>query len=297
MSIFGAAKRGLGLLGKLGKKKPVAPKAPSKPKTTKEKHDEFMQLDPFVRRNIISARESAKRGDVYKAGSVIGTPGPHRSAESIKKFWGKGTYQLTDPVRKRRGPKAEGGRIGFKRGKAVTKADLAKRDLWRKRKLKKRSKIGQTKSKWDVQGAISGHPLNPFRVHAEGKAIDFTSKRKDVYGRTRDDLKKSQDPDVKKVAEGFQQMDYTDKARSDPRYVKGSKFYEEHAPKLTKRTHVGRKTGGRIGFKKGTDRKWIQKAVDPKHKGYCTPMTKKTCTPARKALARTFKKKAKTGWG
>jgi len=117
MSIFGAAKRGLGLLGKLGKKKPVAPKAPSKPKTTKEKHDEFMQLDPFVRRNIISARESAKRGDVYKAGSVMGTPGPHRSAESIKKFWGKGTYQLTDPVRKRKGPgKAEGGRIGLQFG-------------------------------------------------------------------------------------------------------------------------------------------------------------------------------------
>jgi len=51
-------------------------------------------------------------------------------------------------------------------------------------------------------------------------------------------------------------------------------------------------------LKKGgkADKKWIQKAVDPKHKGYCTPMTKKTCTPARKALARTFKKKAKTGW-
>ena len=45
------------------------------------------------------------------------------------------------------------------------------------------------------------------------------------------------------------------------------------------------------------DKKWIQKAVNPKHKGYCTPMTKKTCTPRRKALARTFKKKAKTGWG
>ena len=53
------------------------------------------------------------------------------------------------------------------------------------------------------------------------------------------------------------------------------------------------------GYAKGgkADKKWIQKAVDPKHKGYCTPMTKKTCTPARKALARTFKKKAKTGWG
>lgn len=35
---------------------------------------------------------------------------------------------------------------------------------------------------------------------------------------------------------------------------------------------------------------WIQGAVNPKHKGYCTPMTKKTCTPRRKALARTFKK-------
>jgi len=54
----------------------------------------------------------------------------------------------------------------------------------------------------------------------------------------------------------------------------------------------------RAGAKKGgkADKNWIQKAVNPKHKGYCTPMTKKTCTPARKALARTFKKKAKTGW-
>ena len=55
----------------------------------------------------------------------------------------------------------------------------------------------------------------------------------------------------------------------------------------------------RSELKKGgkADKNWIQKAVNPKHKGYCTPMTKKTCTPARKALARTFKKKAKTGWG
>lgn len=38
------------------------------------------------------------------------------------------------------------------------------------------------------------------------------------------------------------------------------------------------------------DDKWIQKAVDPEHKGYCTPMTKPTCTPKRKALAKRFKK-------
>lgn len=39
-----------------------------------------------------------------------------------------------------------------------------------------------------------------------------------------------------------------------------------------------------------TEKKWIQKAVDPEHKGYCTPMTKPTCTPHRKALAKRFKK-------
>jgi hypothetical protein len=47
--------------------------------------------------------------------------------------------------------------------------------------------------------------------------------------------------------------------------------------------------------KKGgsTDKKWIQKAINPAHKGYCTPMTKPTCTPKRKALAKTLKKIAK----
>ncbi len=35
---------------------------------------------------------------------------------------------------------------------------------------------------------------------------------------------------------------------------------------------------------------WIQGAVNPAHKGYCTPMTKETCTPARKAFAMTMKK-------
>lgn len=35
---------------------------------------------------------------------------------------------------------------------------------------------------------------------------------------------------------------------------------------------------------------WIQKAINPAHKGYCTPMTKSTCTGRRRALAMTFKK-------
>jgi hypothetical protein len=41
------------------------------------------------------------------------------------------------------------------------------------------------------------------------------------------------------------------------------------------------------------DKKWIQKAINPAHKGFCTPMTKPTCTPKRKALAITIKKMAK----
>jgi len=38
------------------------------------------------------------------------------------------------------------------------------------------------------------------------------------------------------------------------------------------------------------EKKWIQKAIKKSHEGYCTPMTKKTCTPRRKALAKRFKK-------
>ena len=36
--------------------------------------------------------------------------------------------------------------------------------------------------------------------------------------------------------------------------------------------------------------KWLQKALNPKHAGFCSPMSKSTCTPRRKALAMRFKK-------
>lgn len=44
---------------------------------------------------------------------------------------------------------------------------------------------------------------------------------------------------------------------------------------------------------KATKRNWIKGAVNPAHVGFCSPMSKKTCTPKRKALAETFKKMAK----
>jgi len=55
--------------------------------------------------------------------------------------------------------------------------------------------------------------------------------------------------------------------------------------------------GGRIGFKKGGDSRWIQKATKSIKKrgteGKCTPITKPGCTGRAKALAKTFKKMAK----
>ena len=55
-----------------------------------------------------------------------------------------------------------------------------------------------------------------------------------------------------------------------------------------------RAEGGRIGFKKGTDKKWMRKvsASIKKRgtKGKCTPITKPGCTGRAKALAKTFKK-------
>ena len=103
-SLFGIAKRGLGLLGKLKPKPKPKPTVKPRPKTAKEKHDEFMQKDPYERGAIISRRESAKRGDVWTGTSIVGTPSPHRSAAAIKKYHGPRSYQLTDPARKVRKP-------------------------------------------------------------------------------------------------------------------------------------------------------------------------------------------------
>jgi len=66
------------------------------------------------------------------------------------------------------------------------------------------------------------------------------------------------------------------------------------ADKLRNKKPLGptkfKKNGGTV---KAKDGKWIQKAINPKHKGYCTPETKATCTPKRKALAKTLRKISK----
>jgi len=48
-----------------------------------------------------------------------------------------------------------------------------------------------------------------------------------------------------------------------------------------------------MATKTASKKKWIQGAVNPDHKGFCSPMSKSTCTPPRKALALRFKAMAK----
>ena len=89
-------KFGGGILKKIGKilskKKPTPKPAPKEPKIGSKEW--FDKAGPFERNRVVAARESAKRGDVYnKAGTVVGTPGPHRSAETIMKRH-PGSYQL-----------------------------------------------------------------------------------------------------------------------------------------------------------------------------------------------------------
>ena len=91
---IGGVLKGIGqAIGKaITKKKPVPKPAPKEPKIGSKEW--FDKAGPFERNKVIARRESAKRGDVYnKAGTVVGTPGPHRSAETIMKRH-PGSYQL-----------------------------------------------------------------------------------------------------------------------------------------------------------------------------------------------------------
>lgn len=94
-----------------------------------------------------------------------------------------------------------------------------------------------------------------------------------------------------------------DKAKADAnlnKYKKKSDVQKATAIEKAKASKTGvkkpsMKSGGSVSKAEGG--KWIQKAINPKHKGFCTPMTKKTCTPKRKALAITLKKMAKSRKG
>ena len=169
---------------------------------------------------------------------------------------------------------AKGGRAGFEHGgQAETKALGGFRKV---SKNQKKFKKGMSKPSWITK---KEKPKSWITKKEKPKSWITKKEKKPLSMSIRQAVK-----DV--VAEGGSPKLTTDEARMGR--------IDKKLGILPADDHY--QSGGRTGFKKGTDKKWIQKAVNPKHKGYCTPMTKKTCTPARKALARTFKKKAKTGW-
>ena len=101
--------------------------------------------------------------------------------------------------------------------------------------------------------------------------------------------KKSWPPKHSDLLRRFPKMPQPHKAPGDTPYIPMPK----HDPNKPKKYQPAA-TGGRIGFKKGTDKKWMQKvsASIKKRgtKGKCTPITKPGCTGRAKALAKTFKK-------
>ena len=101
--------------------------------------------------------------------------------------------------------------------------------------------------------------------------------------------KKRWPPKYSDLLRRFPKVPQPHKAPGDTPYIPMPK----HDPNKPKKYQPAA-TGGRIGFKKGTDKKWMQKvsASIKKRgtKGKCTPITKPGCTGRAKALAKTFKK-------
>jgi hypothetical protein len=218
------------------------------------------------RKIIKKISDAARKQDLADSMKRFEHAGPHEGEVITKRILGKGTKKgdrtkaaVKDAMEAKPWvgkPHAKGGRIGLKEGKRVP--ERPKEMEWR----------GWTKRDPKVKERPWGRPKRGRELTGD-------------------------DPIIKSLAGGVKGKPHSSK---EGRYASAKRKFgriiddTKYDPNPFK--------GGRALHKKGgkADKKWIQKAVNPKHKGYCTPMTKKTCTPARKALARTFKKKAKTGW-
>ena len=174
-----------------------------------------------------------------------------------------------------------GDRVGFKSGgRAGFKEGSGKNSERYKKMMKEKEKRKEAREVRDVEGNIisrEGRPHSTYEGRGSERRRGYLRKNKMLPGQANDPNRRIQIRP--KVSDRMQSL------RDNMASVTGGEW--------------GKKSGGRIGLKKGSNKNWIQKAVNPKHKGFCTPMTKKTCTPKRKALARTFKKmgKARKGKG
>ena len=153
-------------------------------------------------------------------------------------------------------------------------------------------------------GRVEGERSNPnrraeiSRVHSElnrgyAKGGRAGFKHGDYVKKTEEQKKKGRQDLIDTVRKGGIGSDrVTRKYKSPKKAFKWLKDPEQGEKYWKSEGQLAK--GGRIGFKKGTDKKWMQKvsASIKKRgtKGKCTPITKKGCTGRAKALAKTFKK-------
>ena len=192
----------------------------------------------------------------------------------------------------------DGGRIGFREGtpKAVEKAA-------------KKKKIEQTKTVKRLTTSDKAYSpksflLKAFKRNTSGGGSG-TAKRITSWDNIRDEAKKLQTKlpgsrisveDLKNKIHGrglgWKTARKTSSSPYSPPRPQDKRPLISPLQAKTER----RAEGGRIGFKKGTDKKWIQKVNKSIKKrgtkGKCTPITKPGCTGRAKALAKTFKKMA-----
>ena len=229
---------------------------------------------------------SSKEGRAASLGRTVRDVGKILSPERVKKFGGGRTNLLEQLGRVEAEPSNPNRRAEISRVHGELNRGYAKGGVVRR--AKKFKTHGKDVPTMAAEGGRAGHAIGSL-VHAATKAAKKYHKKKKLA----EDTKKGKFPETESLT--HQKGPYVGDVGSERPGIKRREWGQRPGQKKPDREHVPYE---RHGAKKGgkADKKWIQKAVNPKHKGYCTPMTKKTCTPARKALARTFKKKAKTGW-
>ena len=197
-----------------------------------------------------------------------------------------------------------GGRIGFQSGLGTPKSGGAAQ----------KRKIEQTKDVKRLTTSDDAYSPEKRIIHASKPYYNGSTLTGSVNTRRNvtdwHNIKKEKEKLKDKFGRGTRVNVYTEqtdphkrlKRRNEKRAVKGvdirkrqSELLKQHKEKYAKKAER-RAEGGRIGFKKGTDKNWIQKVNKSikkrKTKGKCTPITKPGCTGRAKALAKTFKKMA-----
>jgi hypothetical protein len=117
----------------------------------------------------------------------------------------------------------------------------------------------------------------------KGEDKEDKEEKKKTSGKKKWNFEKKNDKESEENEDTMQPPDFEKEEHKDKKELK-----EMDVP-VGKKVPVINWDKAKHGNINESDEKWIQNAVNPEHKGYCTPMTKPTCTPRRKALAKRFK--------